>query len=183
MAGFKYAGPLCVTTAPLIDDGTMCRAASPLPGPLSLGTGSNFTASLAASEDEGLEIVLTPIQLAAIFERGTIESEGSLGNRLWGGLSIIGGALEMVGAGALLLAPEPTMATKVGGSALGLHGLDTVGAGVRQVISGKSESTYTAEGVKATAMALGADERTAGQIGMGVDIGVPRGTTQGAPGS
>ena len=173
MASFRFPGSLCVTTAPMIDEGTLCRSTSPLPGPLNFIAGSAATAFYGDVIDDGMEIVLTPVQMAAIFENGTIESEGTLGNRLWGGLSIIGGALEMVGAGAMLLTPEPTMVTKVGGGALGLHGLDTAGAGIRQVISGKSESTYTAEGAKAAAMALGADEKTAGQIGMGVDLGVP----------
>jgi hypothetical protein len=173
MAGFRFPGPLCVMTAPIIDEGTLCRATSPLPGPVNFVAGSPAAAFYGDAFDDGMEFVLTPVQLAAIFENGTIESEGTLGARLWGGLSIIGGALEMVGAGALLLTPEPTMATKVAGGALGVHGMDTAGAGIRQVISGKSESTYTAEGTKAAAMALGADEKTAGQIGMGVDIGVP----------
>ena len=173
MASSSFPGPLCATKAPMIDAGTLCRANSPLPGPLNFIAGSPAATFNCEALEDGVEIVLTPVQMAAIFENGTIESEGTLGNRLWGGLSIIVGALEMVGAGALLLIPEPTMATKVGGGALGLHGLDTAGAGVRQVISGKSESTYTAEGAKAAALALGADEKMAGQIGMGVDLGVP----------
>ncbi|CAN5278392.1 hypothetical protein BH11PSE9_BH11PSE9_33390 [soil metagenome] len=173
MASFRLPGTQCATQAPMIDAGTLCLAASPLPGPVNLVAGSPAAAFDGDARADGVEIVLTPVQLAAIFENGTIEGEGTLGNRLWGGLSIIGGALELVGAGALLLTPEPTMVTKVGGGALGLHGLDTAGAGIRQVISGKSESTYTAEGAKAAAMALGADDKTAGQIGMGVDIGVP----------
>jgi hypothetical protein len=145
MAGFRFPGPLCVMTAPIIDEGTLCRATSPLPGPVNFVAGSPAAAFYGDAFDDGMEFVLTPVQLAAIFENGTIESEGTLGARLWGGLSIIGGALEMVGAGALLLTPEPTMATKVAGGALGVHGMDTAGAGIRQVISGKSESTYTAE--------------------------------------
>jgi hypothetical protein len=168
MVGFRFPGPLCVTKAPMIDEGTLCRATSPLPGPLNFIAGSPAAAFNDDAIEDGVEMVLTPVQMAAIFENGTIESEGTLGNRLWGGLSIIGGALEMVGAGVLLLTPEPTTATKVGGGALGLHGLDTAGAGIRQVISGKSESSYTAEGAKAAAIALGADEKTAGQIGMSV---------------
>ena len=175
MAGSSIPGPLCVTKAPLIDEGTACRLATPLPGPVSFA-GSGSAADFGPGGESGaggLEIVLTPVQLSAVFANGTIETEGTLGSRLWGGVSIIGGALELLGAGALLLTPEPTMVTKVAGGALGLHGIDTAGAGVRQVISGKPESTYTAEGAKAAAMALGADEATAGKIGMGVDIGVP----------
>lgn len=173
MAGYRIPGPLCLTTAPVIDEGTMCRSTSPLPGPLTSIAGSSASAFNDTAFEDGVQIVLTPLQMAAIFENGTLESEGTLANRLWGGLAIIGGALEMVGAGALLLMPEPTMATKAGGGALGLHGVDTAGAGLRQVISGKTESTYTAEGAKAAAIALGADEKMAGQIGMSVDLGVP----------
>ena len=172
MAGSRIPGPLCVTTAPLIDDGTLRRMACAPPGPVTFARGAT-AAAVSSADESGLEIVLTPVQLAAVFANGTIEGKGSLGGRLWGGVTVIGGALELVGAGVLLLTPEPTMATKAAGGALGLHGLDTAGAGIRQVISGKPETTFTAEGAKAAAMALGADQSTAGKIGMGVDLGVP----------
>ena len=83
------------------------------------------TATSAATGDGGdLEIVLSPIQLASILEKNTIGEAETTTNRLWGGVKILGGAIELVGAAALLAVPEPTMVTKVGGVVLAAHGSD-----------------------------------------------------------
>lgn len=88
-------------------------------------------------EQAGLEIVLSPLQLAAILENDSIDQGSCLSNRFWGAASVVGGAIELVGAAGLLLAPEPTTLTKISGGVLGAHGLDTVSAGVMQVVSAK----------------------------------------------
>jgi hypothetical protein len=172
MAGFRPPGPVCATTAEPIDAGTSCLAATPAPGPVGLGHGSSFGA-IGVQADEGLEIVLTPLQLAAVFAGESIEAPGRFTDRLWGGATVIGGALELVGAAALLLVPEPTTATKFAGVALGAHGVDTASTGLRQAISGRPESTLTAEAARAAASSLGVDEKHAAMIGMGVDLGIP----------
>jgi hypothetical protein len=56
-----------------------------------------------------------------------------MSNRLWGGLQVVGGALEMVGAAALCVVPDPTMASKAGCVMFGVHGSDTAAARLRQV--------------------------------------------------
>jgi hypothetical protein len=71
--------------------------------------------------DEDLSVVLSPTQLAAILSGQAITEGETVANRVWGGLKLLGGSLEMVGAAALILAPEPTMATKVGGVALSVQ--------------------------------------------------------------
>jgi hypothetical protein len=76
------------------------------------------------SDDQGIEIVVSPIQLAAILENDTVEESSSLSNRCWGAASLVGGALELVGSAALILTPEPTTITKIAGGALAIHGLD-----------------------------------------------------------
>ena len=53
--------------------------------------------------DEGLEIVLTPLQFAAVLEGDSIEESSSWSNRFWGAATVVGGAVEMVGGAALLL--------------------------------------------------------------------------------
>lgn len=123
--------------------------------------------------EEGLEIVLTPIQLAAILENETLEETSSLSNRLWGTATLAGGAIELVGAGVLLLAPEPTTVTKIAGGALGAHGLDTASSGIMQIVSGRTRTTLTSQAVTAAAEALGTDPHTAATVGMAIDIAVP----------
>ncbi len=68
------------------------------------------------TDSEGLQVVLTPVQLAALLEGEDFEGEGTLSNRLWGAAALAGGAIELIGAAALLLTPEPTMVTKIAGA-------------------------------------------------------------------
>jgi hypothetical protein len=72
--------------------------------------------------DDALKLAMSPVQLAAILSDQPISGGETAANRVWGRLRVVGGSLEMVGAAALLLTPEPMLATKVGGVALGAHG-------------------------------------------------------------
>jgi hypothetical protein len=123
--------------------------------------------------ENGIEIVLTPLQLAAVLEAETIEESAAFTNRLWGGVTLVAGALELIGGAALLLVPEPTTVTKITGGTLGLHGLDTASTGIMLVFSGRTKTTLTSQAVEATANYLGSDQKLASQIGTAVDIGVP----------
>jgi hypothetical protein len=130
-------------------------------------------ASGSWSGDEDLEIVLSPIQLAAILEGGTIGEAETQSNRLGGGVKLLFGAIELVGAAALLLVPEPTMVTKAGGIVLGAHGTDTASAGIRQLWSGREQTTLTAQAAAAAARSMGVDPDSAVTVGTAVDIAVP----------
>lgn len=130
-------------------------------------------------DDEGLTVALTPVQLAAVLQGEDLSESDMLSNRIWGGVNVVFGVFELIGAGALLLAPEPTMATKVGGAALGVHGTDTFQSGLRQAWSGRTEQSYTHKSAAALAIALGADEDTAHKIGTGIDVAVPLVVTAG----
>lgn len=123
--------------------------------------------------DAGLEVVLTPLQLAAILQKDSIEEGSALTNRFWGAAAVVAGAMEMQGAAALLLVPEPTLATKLAGGALALHGSDTSAAGWVQLITGRTRTTLTTEAVAAAARALGANPQAATFVGMAVDLAVP----------
>ena len=59
-------------------------------------------------DSDGVRVVLSAPQLAAVLARQSISHTEMLSNRLWGGLQLVGGLLEMVGAGALCVMPEPT---------------------------------------------------------------------------
>lgn len=128
-------------------------------------------AELEASD--GLRVILSPVQLAAVLEGATVDAHEIAMNRLWGGAKLLGAAVELVGAGILLLTPEPTMLTKVGGTALGVHGTDTLVAGARQVWTGQAEKTLTEQAAAATARRLGASEEQAERAGEIVDVAVP----------
>lgn len=172
MATSRVPGPVCGTNTGPFDRGTLCLHSSPVPGfadPVDLFPSLNQE----WADDEGVRIVLTPIQLAAVLSGETIDEEPTVTNRLWGVGKLIGGALELAGAGGLLLVPEPTMLTKVAGATLGVHGVDTSTSALRQIVSGKDTSTMTAEGAKALSSALGADPKTAEMIGLGADIAIP----------
>lgn len=123
--------------------------------------------------EEGLTIALSPVQLAAILSETSISNGETLTNRLVGGLKLLGGSLEMVGAGALLLTPEPTMATKAGGVVLGVHGSDTASTGLWQVWTGQEQRTLTDKSAAMLAQRLGADPTTSSRIGTAVDVAVP----------
>jgi hypothetical protein len=123
--------------------------------------------------DDGLEVVLSPLQLAAILENDSIEESHSLTNRFWGAAEVVGGAMELIGAAALILAPEPTTVTKIAGGALAIHGSDTTSTGLVQVITGRTRTTLTSQAATAAAEALGLDPKAAQTVGMAVDIAVP----------
>lgn len=129
--------------------------------------------------EEGFTVVLTPIQLAAVISGGTVDGSPSNWTRAWGGAKIVFGAMEELGAGALLLAPEPTAITKVGGIALGAHGVDTLQSGGRQLWTGRDTRTLTSESTAALAQLLGVSEASARQIGEGADAVIPLALTFG----
>ena len=85
-------------------------------------------------------------------------------------LQIGGGVLELVAAGGLLLAPEPTMATKAGGIVLGAHALDTLGHGIASIATDEPQETFTQQAGEGVALYAGADPTTAHWIGVGTDV-------------
>jgi hypothetical protein len=126
-----------------------------------------------AGSEDGVTVVLTPIQLAAILDGRELSEGHSLSTRLWGGAQALLGVIEVIGAGALLVAPDPTLLTKVGAGALGASGLDNAQAGARQAWSGGATDTLTYAAAAGAARSFGADEEAAEQIGRGFDIAVP----------
>ena len=128
-----------------------------------------------ADKDGGVRVVLSAPQLAAVLARESISRTEMLSNQLWGGLQVVGGVLEMVGAGVLCVMPEPTMASKIGCVAFGAHGSDTAAAGLRQLWTGLDTATLTRQGTTKLAEVLNVDPAMADNIGLSVDIAVPFG--------
>ena len=113
---------------------------------------------------------MTPIQLSAILAGENVSAQEALTNRLWGGVKVVGGAVELMGAAALLLVPEPTLLTKAGGIVLGAHGSDTMSTGLRQTWTGRDERTVTEQATAAAAKLLGANDTQARRIGVAVPM-------------
>ncbi|APA86757.1 hypothetical protein BJG93_16175 [Paraburkholderia sprentiae WSM5005] len=128
-----------------------------------------------ADNTEEVKVVLSAPQLAAVLSRQSISQTEMLSNRLWGGLQVVGGVLEMVGAGALCVLPEPTMASKAGCVLFGVHGSDSAAAGLRQIWTGQDTATLTQRGTTKLAEAMKASPDMANNIGLSLDIAVPFG--------
>ncbi len=121
----------------------------------------------AGSGEDGLKIILTPVQLAAILVNSQITAHEMLINRVgaFGNLLVVAAQL----AGALLATPEPTMLTKVTGSLLAAHGFDQGQAAVRQLWTGQTTEDFTQKAGEASARVLGASERASHLAGVGLD--------------
>lgn len=130
-------------------------------------------------EENGLRVVLTPVQLAAVIEGADISEGDAASNRVFGALKVVGGAIELCLGTGLILAPEPTTASKIGGAALLLHGQDTVIAGWLEVTTGRSVPTLTETAVAAAATLAGVSPRRARDIGVAVDVLVPAAVSAG----
>ncbi|MBO1361939.1 hypothetical protein J2D73_19330 [Acetobacter sacchari] len=130
-----------------------------------------------ANGEEGLTVVISPIQLAAILRQETISASetksGRFFTRAFGVLQIVGGALELLTAGTMLAAPDPTMVTKAGAAVLGGHGADDVYSGFSQAWSGHASSTLTAEMARRATLLLGCRPEVANGVGLLADIAVP----------
>ncbi|MCL2899173.1 RNase A-like domain-containing protein [Brenneria tiliae] len=126
-------------------------------------------------DSHGIRIALSPVQLATVLSDQSVSEGETLSNRLWGGLGLAGGVAEMFGAGVMCVVPEPTMLTKAGCVIVGTHSLDTVQASIQQIWSGNQTNTDTYNSAVALAVTLGADAKTAMNVGMTVDLAIPMG--------
>jgi hypothetical protein len=87
-------------------------------------------------------------------------------------IQLVGGGLEVIVAGGALLAPEPTGATKVIGTVVMLHGVDTLQASVRTLLSCDRTATVTQVGATSVARFAGASPQAAQTIGIVTDVGI-----------
>ncbi len=112
-------------------------------------------------DEKGVRIALSPVQLAAVLSDRSVSEGETTSNRIFGGLGLAGGVIELFGAGALCVVPEPTMLTKAGCVFVGTHGLDTLQASLRQIWTGRQVATDTFNSAVSLAESLGADHQTA----------------------
>ncbi|ETS29784.1 hypothetical protein BB987_02575 [Photorhabdus temperata] len=126
-----------------------------------------------SESENGLRIVLSPVQLAAILSDNTVTEEETWSNRILGGAGLAAGVVELIGAGGLCLAPDPTTLTKAACVIVGAHSLDVMNASASQMITGRETMTETYRAAVDLAKEFGADDYTASEIGLTVDIAVP----------
>ncbi|ERT14732.1 RNase A-like domain-containing protein [Photorhabdus temperata] len=81
--------------------------------------------------------------------------------------------VELIGAGGLCLVPDPTTLTKAACVIVGAHSLDVMNASASQMITGRETMTETYRAAVDLAKEFGADDYTASEIGLTVDIAVP----------
>lgn len=96
-----------------------------------------------------------------------------LSNRLLGGLELALGTVELMGATALCLAPDPSLLTKAACVATGAHSMDAINTAAERILTGRNTRTATFQTAAALAKQLGASEDNALAIGLMVDIAVP----------
>ncbi|HFD2064011.1 TPA: RNase A-like domain-containing protein [Serratia marcescens] len=123
--------------------------------------------------DDGIKIVMSPVQLAAALSDKSITEGETLSNRLYGGLGLVMGTLELAGATALCMVPEPTGLTKAACVVVGAHSMDSINTAAAQVLSGRNVQSATYRAAVATAKEFGADDDTAWKVGLTADVGVP----------
>lgn len=130
---------------------------------------------MSQANQDGVRVVLSPVQLAAVLTGESLSQEATLSNRLWGGLALVGGVLEMTGAAALCVLPEPTMTSKAGCIVFGVHGSDVAGAGLKQIWTGQDTQTLVQQGTAKLAETMKVSPDLADNIGLSLDIAVPIG--------
>ncbi len=123
--------------------------------------------------DNGLTLAMSPVQLAAVLSDKTVTQAETFSGRLMGGLDLIMGGVELAGATALCMVPEPTGLTKFACVAGGAHSLDSINTAANRIITGQDTRTATYRAAAALAKEFGADDETAWKIGLTVDIAVP----------
>lgn len=123
--------------------------------------------------EDGLTIALSPVQLAAILSHHDVTEAETLSNRLLGGLELALGTVELMGATALCLAPDPTLLTKAACVATGAHSMDAINTAAERILVGRATRTATFQAAAALAKQFGASEDTAWKIGLTIDIAVP----------
>ncbi|WP_312466278.1 RNase A-like domain-containing protein [Pseudescherichia sp.] len=123
--------------------------------------------------DDGIKVVMSPIQLAAALSDKSVTEGETFSNRLYGGLGLIMGALELAGATALCITPEPTGLTKAACVVVGAHSMDSINTAADQVLSGKNVRSATYRAAVEMAKQFGADDDTAWKVGLTIDVAVP----------
>ena len=123
-------------------------------------------------DQEEFRVVLSYAQMAAILEHESLSETEIRSNRIIGSLRLVGGIVELAGAGVLCKAPEPFF-TKIGCVAVGVHGSDQASAGMHQLVTGRATDSYAFKIGASAAGGMGASPTTARLVGLATEFAVP----------
>ncbi|MEE4743516.1 RNase A-like domain-containing protein [Pseudomonas alliivorans] len=127
-------------------------------------------------DDGEFRVALSFAQMAAILTQESLSPAEILSNRIFGSLRLVGGIVELAGSAVLCAVPEPTMITKVGCVAMGVHASDQLSAGTTQMITGKETNSFAFKAGSSVAEAIGATRATGQIIGLATEFAVPLST-------
>lgn len=128
------------------------------------------------ADDGEFRVALSFAQMAAILTQESLSPAEIMSNRIFGSLRLVGGIIELAGSGVLCAVPEPTMITKVGCIAMGMHASDQLSAGATQLLTGKDTDSFAFKAGSAATEALGASRATGQVIGLATEFAVPLST-------
>jgi hypothetical protein len=125
------------------------------------------------SDDGSFRVVLNFAQMAAVLTHESLTPAEIMSNRIFGSLRLVGGVIELAGSGVLCALPEPTMISKVGCVAMGVHASDQLAAASNQIVTGQETNSYAFKAGATAAEALGASRSTGQVIGLATEFAVP----------
>ncbi|MGQ3823891.1 RNase A-like domain-containing protein [Pseudomonas alliivorans] len=127
-------------------------------------------------DDGEFRVALSFAQMAAILTQESLSPAEIMSNRIFGSLRLVGGIVELAGSGVLCAIPEPTMISKLGCVAMGVHASDQLSAGMTQLVTGKGTDSFSFKAGASVAQSLGASHATGQVIGLATEFAVPLST-------
>lgn len=127
-------------------------------------------------DQDEFRVTLSLAQMAAILEHESLSPYEITSNRILGSLRLVGGIIELAGAGVLCAVPEPTMISKVGCIAMGLHASDQLSAATSQIVTGRATDSYAFKAGMTAAEVIGASHTTGQVVGLAAEFAVPLST-------
>jgi hypothetical protein len=127
-------------------------------------------------DQDEFRVTLSLAQMAAILESESLTPYEIFSNRVIGSLRLVGGIIELGGAGVLCAIPEPTMISKVGCIAMGIHASDQLAAGAHQLVTARETDSYAFKAGMTAAEVMGASRATGQVVGLAAEFAVPLST-------
>ncbi|WP_268799798.1 RNase A-like domain-containing protein [Pseudomonas huanghezhanensis] len=127
-------------------------------------------------DKEEFRIILSVAQMAAILEKESLSAAEISSNRIFGSIRLVGGIVELAGASALCVTPDPTLLTKVGCVAMGVHGADQSSAGLTQIITGSPTDSFAFKTGSSIARSMGASDGVRQFAGLSTEFAIPLAT-------
>jgi len=127
-------------------------------------------------DQDEFRVTLSLAQMAAILENESLTPYEIFSSRVVGSLRLVGGIIELGGAGVLCAVSEPTMITKVGCVAMGLHAADQMAAGAHQLVTARETDSYAFKAGMTAAEVMGASRASGQVVGLAAEFAVPLST-------